>query len=110
MLQIANVCISLDEYPYIRYYMPSHHPPLGALKPNNQTRPPPPPEAASRWRTNLARGATSRTYEDSDNDHATRLLALKVQQYLDEYKRLNTEFPVRLFNTVAFAFYNWFNA
>ncbi len=31
--QIANACITLNEFPFIRYYAPSHHAPLGVLAP-----------------------------------------------------------------------------
>ncbi|KDR80628.1 hypothetical protein GALMADRAFT_240971 [Galerina marginata CBS 339.88] len=89
---IANVCISLNEFPYIRYYMPSGHLPLGPLKPNAQNRPPPPAEGASRWRTNLARGADARAYESVESDFATKLLAFMVQGNLEEHKKLNPEF------------------
>lgn len=93
--KIANVCISLNEFPYIRYYMPSHHEPLGPLKPHEQTRPAPPPtDAASRWRTNLARGAQARAYEEADTDFCTKLLAFQVQGLLEEYKKQNPTFPV----------------
>ncbi|KAF7970947.1 hypothetical protein HWV62_22523 [Athelia sp. TMB] len=89
---IANVCITLNENPYIRYYVPANHGPLGGLKPHETTRPPPPPEASSRWRTNLARGAEARAYESVDSDHATKLLAFYTQQLLDEYKKNNPDF------------------
>ena len=93
--KIANVCINLNEFPYIRYYMPSHHEPLGALKPHEQTRAAPPPtDAASRWRTNLARGAQARAYEEADTDFCTKILAFQVQGLLDEYKKQNPSFPV----------------
>lgn len=93
--KIASVCITLDEYPYIRYNLPSHHQPLGALKPNDQTRPAPPPtDVGNRWRTNLARGAQARAYEEADTDFCTKLLALQVQAILDEYKKQNSSFPV----------------
>ncbi|KAG1746614.1 Sec1-like protein [Suillus paluster] len=90
---IANVCITLNEYPYIRYYMPTHHTPLGPLKPNDQTRAPPPPEGSGLWRTNLARGDAARAYEVADTDFVTKLLAFMIQQNLDEYRRINPEFP-----------------
>jgi syntaxin-binding protein 1 len=94
----------LNEYPFIRYYLPSHHSPLGPLKPNATTRPPPPPENAARWRTNLARGDQARQYESVEGDFATKLLAFMVQENLDEYKRNNPEFPVRtLFKIVSYA-------
>lgn len=91
---IANVCISINEFPYIRYYMPSHHEPLGALKPHELTRPAPPPtDAASRWRTNLARGAQARAYEEAETDFCTKLLAVQVQGILEEYQKQNPTFP-----------------
>ncbi|KAJ6466289.1 Sec1-like snare protein [Mycena sanguinolenta] len=89
---IANVCISLNEFPYIRYYLPQNHQPLGALKPNASTRPPPPPETSGRWRTNLARGAEARAYESVEGDFATKILAFYVQNALEEYKKANPEF------------------
>ncbi|KAF9006050.1 Sec1-like snare protein [Cyathus striatus] len=89
---IANVCITLNEFPYIRYYMPQSHLPLGPLKPNPQTRPPPPPESASRWRSNLARGADARAYEAVETDFVTKLLAFMVQATLEEHKKNNPEF------------------
>ncbi|EIN09586.1 Sec1-like snare protein [Punctularia strigosozonata HHB-11173 SS5] len=90
---ITDLCITLDEYPYIRYYFPSHHLPLGPLKPNDTTRPPPPPEGATRWRTNLARGDQARQFEAVEADFATKLLACMVQDNLDDYKRNNPDFP-----------------
>jgi hypothetical protein len=60
--QIANVCITLNEFPYIRYYVPANHGPLGALRPHESTRPAAAraqPENSLRWRTNLARGESS---------------------------------------------------
>ncbi|KAF9461225.1 Sec1-like snare protein [Collybia nuda] len=89
---ISNLCITLNEFPFIRYYMPPHHSPLGALKPNVQTRPPPPPESSARWRTNLARGAEARAYESVEGDHATKLLSFMVQGNLEEHKKANPEF------------------
>lgn len=97
-MQIANLCITLNEYPFVRYYFPSHHAPLGPLKPVEATRPaPPPPEGSARWRTNLARGDQARTYESVESDYASKLLAFMVQENLDEHKRANPEFPVGIF-------------
>ncbi|OSD04764.1 Sec1-like protein [Trametes coccinea BRFM310] len=90
---IANVCLTLNEYPYIRYYSPSHHPPLGPLRPHASTRPPPPAETSSRWRTNLARGSDARAYESVEGDYVAKVLAFMVQQHLDEYKKANPDFP-----------------
>jgi len=89
---ISNMCITLNEFPYIRYYLPTNHPPLGALKPHTQTRPPAPAESSQRWRTNLARGAEARAYESVEGHHATRLLAFMVQNNLEEYKKANADF------------------
>jgi syntaxin-binding protein 1 len=95
--QIANVCITLNEFPYIRYYVPAHHGPLGALRPRDSTRDVPrPPENSLRWRTNLARGEQARQYEAAEAEVLSRVLAFEVQAALDEYKRANPEFPVRL--------------
>ncbi|EKM50683.1 uncharacterized protein PHACADRAFT_264085, partial [Phanerochaete carnosa HHB-10118-sp] len=90
---LVNVCVTLNELPYIRYYFPSHHPPLGPLKPHDTTRAPPPPEGSGRWRTQLARGQESRAYESAEGDYVAKILAFMVQQGLDEYKRANPDFP-----------------
>lgn len=95
--KIANVCITLNEYPYIRYYLPKNHLPLGGLKPTASTRPPPPAESSARWRTNLARGSEARAYEAVEGDHATKLLAFFVQQALDEKKKGDPDWPVSEF-------------
>jgi syntaxin-binding protein 1 len=91
---IANVCITLNEFPYIRYYVPAHHGPLGALQPNESTRAVArPPENSLRWRTNLARGDQARQYEAAEAEVLSRVLAFEVQAALDEYKRANPDFP-----------------
>ncbi|KAH9851922.1 Sec1-like protein [Lenzites betulinus] len=90
---LTNVCLTLNEYPFIRYYSPSHHQPLGPLKPHASTRPPPPAETNSRWRTNLARGTEARAYESTVGDYVAKVLAFMVQQLLDEHKKANPDFP-----------------
>lgn len=92
--KITNVCITLNEFPYIRYYMPVNHPPLGPLKPHASLRPPPPPENNTRWRTNLARGAEARAYEAVESEFVTKVLAFMVQSNLEEYKKGNPDFGV----------------
>lgn len=84
----------MNEDPYIRYYLPTHHPPLGPLRPHASTRAPPPPEGSGRWRTQLARGQEARAYESAEGDYVSKLLAFMVQQGLDEYKKANPDFPV----------------
>ncbi|OJT06722.1 Protein transport protein sec1 [Trametes pubescens] len=90
---ITNVCLTLNEYPFIRYYSPNHHAPLGPLKPHASTRPPPPTEQSARWRTNLARGTDARAFESVEGDYVAKVLAFFVQQNLDEYKKANPDFP-----------------
>ena len=96
--KIANVCITLNEFPYIRYYVPSNHLPLGPLKPLPQNRPPTAQETTSRWRTNLARGPEARAYESQESDYVTKLLAFMVQEALEEHKKANTDFAVSNFS------------
>jgi syntaxin-binding protein 1 len=100
-MQIANVCITLNEYPFIRYYIPAHHGPLGALRPHESTRPVQRPanENSLRWRTNLARGDQSRQVESAEAEVLSRVLAFQIQTALDEYKRANPDFPVRFWLT-----------
>lgn len=95
--QISNICITLNEFPYIRYYTPPDHAPLGALTPHASTRAPPPPESSGRWRTNLARGSEARAYESVEGDYVTKLLAFMVQNNLDEHKKAYPEFGVRFY-------------
>ncbi|KAF5361824.1 hypothetical protein D9756_002266 [Leucocoprinus leucothites] len=89
---ITNVCITLNEFPYIRYYMPTNHEPLGPLKPHKSMRQPPPPENSARWRTNLARGSEARAYEAIESEFVTKVLAFMVQSNLDEHKKANPDF------------------
>ncbi|KIP07104.1 hypothetical protein PHLGIDRAFT_35581 [Phlebiopsis gigantea 11061_1 CR5-6] len=90
---LVNICVTVNEDPYIRYYLPTHHPPLGPLRPHASTRAPPPPEGSGRWRTQLARGQEARAYESAEGDYVSKLLAFMVQQGLDEYKKANPDFP-----------------
>ena len=100
------MCITLNEFPYIRYYAPADHGPLGALHPHESTRPAavtataaaagrPQPENSLRWRTNLARGDQARKHEAAEAEVLSRVLAFEVQAALEEYKRANPDFPVR---------------
>ena len=69
--------------PYIRFYQPQHHPPLGPFSPAQSVLPHPPTEGSGRWRTNLARGAVAREYEYAESESACRVLARLVQANLD---------------------------
>ena len=92
--QITNFCITLNEFPYIRYYVPQTHKPLGPLAPHASTRAPPPPATSARWRTNLARGSEARAWETAETDYVTKLMAHMVQQNLDDHKKLDPDFAV----------------
>ncbi|EST04560.1 Sec1-like protein [Kalmanozyma brasiliensis GHG001] len=88
---ILNVCVTLNEFPLIRYYNPSH-PPLGPLQP-------PAKEVAK------SQAATANAYQGSvrmarlrgDNngsspgygEHFTKKLAFRVQAAIDQYMRDN---------------------
>ncbi len=97
---ILNVCVTLNEFPLIRYYNPSH-PPLGPLQPpkdaiKSHT-------AAANMYQGSARMARLRG-NNSNNDaglagagsdgpvageHFTRKLAMRVQAAIDQYVRDN---------------------
>ncbi|KIY71905.1 ras opposite [Cylindrobasidium torrendii FP15055 ss-10] len=89
---ITNILISLNEFPFIRYYTPNNHPPLGPLRPHTSTRPPPPKADAGRWRTNLARGADARAFEAVESEYVAKLLAFMVQSNLEEHKKADSAF------------------
>ncbi|TKY89618.1 hypothetical protein EX895_001403 [Sporisorium graminicola] len=95
---ILNVCVTLNEFPLIRYYNPSH-PPLGPLQPSkdavkSQT-------AAANIYQGSARMARLRgTNNDSGlpgagsdgpavGEHFTKKLAFRVQAAIDQYIRDN---------------------
>lgn len=89
---LLNVCIALEEYPLVRYYLPSHHKPLGPFAPPPESQAP--PDVSSRWRTTLARGDVGRAESEANSAHPTKLLAYMVQQELDDYKKATSDFPV----------------
>ncbi|KAN0061373.1 syntaxin binding protein 1 [Thecaphora frezii] len=95
---ILNVCVTLNEFPLIRYYNPSH-PPLGPLAPskeaqNSQT-------AASNMYQGSARMARLRGNNNEGalpgaggsgpgiGEHFTRKLAMRLQSAIDQYIRDN---------------------
>ncbi|KAG8998952.1 vacuolar sorting protein VPS33/slp1 [Tulasnella sp. JGI-2019a] len=99
---ILNVCISINENPLIRYYVPDH-PPLGAL--TNQTladrnaRAPAPSEGSGRWKGALASaaarvdlGGMTGGAGGEGGDHLSKKLAFMVQRELDDYAKANTDF------------------
>ncbi|SPO29474.1 related to syntaxin binding protein 1 [Ustilago trichophora] len=95
---ILNVCVTLNEFPLIRYYNPSH-PPLGPLQPpkdalKSQT-------AAANMYQGSARMARLRGNNNDGGipgqgsqgpavgEHFTKKLAFRVQAAIDEYVRDN---------------------
>ncbi|PWN51667.1 Sec1-like protein [Violaceomyces palustris] len=95
---LLNVCVTLNEFPLIRYYNPSH-PPLGPLAP--------PPNAVesrtaaanlyqgsarmARLRGNANEGALPGAGGSGPGvgEHFTRKLALRLQSAIDDYVRDN---------------------
>ncbi|KIJ55031.1 hypothetical protein M422DRAFT_64178 [Sphaerobolus stellatus SS14] len=90
---ILNICVTLEEYPLVRYYVPAHHKPLGPFAPPPESRAPPPEGGSGRWRTTLARGDAGRAEAEADNAYLTRVLAKMVQAELDEYKKATPDWP-----------------
>lgn len=95
---ILNVCVTLNEFPLIRYYNPSH-PPLGPLQPSkdavkSQT-------AAANMYQGSARMARLRGNNNDSGipgagsdgpavgEHFTKKLAFRVQAAIDQYVRDN---------------------
>ena len=100
-VQILNLLATANENPYIRYYQPSHHAPLGPLaaqaSSSNGLAPPSQQQQqpqSLRWRS--AMGGSSRTSRQAEpvGDHLSKTLAVQVQNDLDEYMTANPEFPV----------------
>lgn len=73
---LLNVCVTLNEFPLIRYYNPSH-PPLGAAA------------ASSQQQQSSLRMNRSMRSDGSGTDHFTKRLALRLQLALDKYVQEN---------------------
>ncbi|KAH8089154.1 Sec1-like protein [Filobasidium floriforme] len=100
---ILNILATLGENPYIRYYQPHHHAPLGPLSvsrtpgslyggpsaprghPDEQQQ-----QQTPRWKQALGGGSSGPTYT---GDQIPKRLAMQIQKDLDDYKTLNPEFP-----------------
>ncbi|KDQ12984.1 hypothetical protein BOTBODRAFT_133850 [Botryobasidium botryosum FD-172 SS1] len=83
---IVNLCVTMGENPFIRYYHPSHHGPLGPLA---IAKAPARAEGSGRWSSSASRDAPA----EGGGDHLSKLLAFMVQQELDDYCKSNPEFP-----------------
>jgi len=103
--QILNLCATLGENPYIRYYQPQHHPPLGPLSvsktPGSLYGGPSAPkihpdelaaqQQTPRWKQALSGGSSGPSFS---GDQIPKRLATQIQKDLDDYKALNPDFPV----------------
>ncbi len=105
--QLLNVLATLGENPYIRYYAPTHHPPLGplalaatpgSLAPASAAPPSSahPGDVPQRWRAALSSlpAALGQRAHEYSGDQVCKRLAVEVQRALDEYGAENPEFPV----------------
>lgn len=102
LLQILNVLATVNENPYIRYYQPAHHNPLGPLANDASSSSTLAPPSATlqqsqqasqslRWRSAMG-GATK--VAEPVGDFLCKKIAVQVQNDLDEYMANNPEFPV----------------
>lgn len=102
-MQILNVLTTLGENPYIRYYQPTHHAPLGPL--SLQTPSPAPAAAPSqsaqaggnslRWRSAMGNmpGIGGQRAPEVQGDYLSKKIAVQVQNELDAYMASNPDWP-----------------
>ncbi|CAO1618751.1 unnamed protein product [Sympodiomycopsis kandeliae] len=86
---LLNICVTLNEFPLIRYYNPSH-PALGPLAPvsgNQGTMNS--AYAGSARLQRLGGPSSSSTLNAQTGEHFTKKLALSLQQAIDDYVRDN---------------------
>ncbi|WWC92625.1 uncharacterized protein L201_007584 [Kwoniella dendrophila CBS 6074] len=88
---ILNFLATIDESPYIRYYQPHHHSPLGPLAAQAQASAPVQQQAPQslRWRSAMGGSKTPEVV----GEHLSKKIATQVQNDLDEYLQNNPEFP-----------------
>ncbi|WWC73866.1 uncharacterized protein I206_107838 [Kwoniella pini CBS 10737] len=89
---ILNFLATIDESPYVRYYQPHHHSPLGPLAAQQQTSAPVQQQAPQSLRWRSAMGAGPKTPEIV-GEHLSKKIAGQLQMDLDEYLQNNPEFP-----------------
>lgn len=101
-MQTLNLLATLGENPYIRYYQPSHHAPLGPLSmsttPGSMYGQPSAPRAhpddakeQPRWKSALGGGGGGPTFQ---GEYLPKRLAVQIEKDLEEYKKVNEDFPV----------------
>jgi len=80
----VNVCISLEELPSVRYYRPGG----SALGPLALPKRAEPEQQSSRWKSALGRGG-----DEPEEDNISKILAMMVQDELDDYRKGNPDYP-----------------
>ncbi|ORY34634.1 Sec1-like protein [Naematelia encephala] len=99
---ILNLLATVNENPYIRYYQPHHHAPLGALAGQSSTQngsasltaPQHGHPQSLRWRSAVGSSSPSGGRGGQSQEmYLSRKLAMQVQADLDEYMNNNPEFP-----------------
>jgi syntaxin-binding protein 1 len=105
-VKLLSLLATLGENPYIRYYAPHHHPPLGPLaiaatpgSAYGNARPPsanPAPQAApeARWKSALNAVGGKGGAQEYSGEQIPRRIALQLQADLDDYQAVNPDFPV----------------
>ena len=92
---------TINENPYIRYYQPTHHAPLGPLietmnKPPAPGQPPQPQQqqggSSLRWRAAMGGIGGAKSHEIV-GEYLCKKIAATVQAELDQYMATNPEFP-----------------
>lgn len=86
----------MNENPYIRYYQPHHHAPLGPLSEKGvqstrvqQVEQPKENNSSLRWRSALGAGRS----QPPVGEYLSKKIATHVQNDLDEYMTNNPDFP-----------------
>lgn len=104
--QILNILATLGESPYIRYYQPLHHAPLGPLSIQKthgslygaasaaRVHPEDQPQT-SRWKAALGGGSSGPVFS---GDQIPKRLAVQIEKELNDYKALNPDFPVSVYH------------
>ncbi|KAK8849808.1 hypothetical protein IAR55_005144 [Kwoniella newhampshirensis] len=90
---ILNLLATINENPYIRYYQPHHHAPLGPLAHTVQAAAPVQQQNPQSLRWRSAMGASSPRPSEVVGEHLSKRIAFQVQNDLDEYLTNNPEFP-----------------
>ncbi|KAL7425231.1 syntaxin binding protein 1 [Cryptotrichosporon argae] len=94
---LLNFLATINENPYIRYYQPTHHAPLGVLasQPSSSLAAPAPAAPTSlRWRSQMQATSSRDTGE-----YVSKKLAVQLQNDLDAYMAGNPDFATAASST-----------